>query len=119
MVNKIVLTLLALVLAISTLFYVNLNKTINITVDVEIVYEEEVKTISLFIPDDSSFIIELSKVYELDIKDGFLYKIDFLECSDNSNAYIAIYVNDSYSRYGISSLKLNDNDKVSFIYTLL
>lgn len=117
MFKKVVLTITAVVIAI--LIIIRSSITISdITVTVEIVHIDQKKETSLYIPKDSDFLTELKLIYDLKIDDGFLYKIDFLDLSEG-NAYIAIYINDKYSKYGINNLRLNDNDKVSFIYTEL
>ncbi len=118
MIKKIILTVIAISIAIivSLLF---LNKNDDITVEVEIINNDQKKSIELYIPEDSTFLKEINKIYDITIEDGFLYKIDFLDLTNDDKAYIAIYINDSYSKYGISNLKLNDKDKVSFIYTVL
>lgn len=116
--KKITLTIIALAIVAVTLTIINKkNENNDITVYVEIIKSDEKIEKEIVIKEDSTFLIELNNEFEIKIKDGFLYKIDFLECYDNE--YIAIYVNDKYSNYGISNLKLNDQDKISFIYTKL
>ncbi len=120
MFKKIILTVIAISIAIVAIIFINnSNNSNDITVEVEIVYNDNIKNTDIFIPNNSTFLIELKKVYDITIEDGFIYKIDFLDLSESSSAYIAIYVNDKYSQYGITNLKLNDKDKVSFIYTEL
>lgn len=119
MIKKIVLTSVALCIAILTLIIISINSSSGITVNVEIIKNDQIEETTLYIPEESSFVKEIVKVYDVLIEDGFLHKIDFLEVYNISYAYIAIYVNDSYSSYGINNLKLNDNDTVSFVYTLV
>lgn len=116
--KKILLTVVAIIIFIFVIvFNNNVNDESNITVYVEIIKDDLKVEEVIVICDESSFIIELKNNFELDIKDGYLYKVGFLECYDKTNSYIALYVNDNYSIYGIEKMKLNNNDKVSFIYT--
>lgn len=119
MIKKIILTIIGLIIISTTLIIVNLNSSDDITVRIEFIKDDIKVEDVLFIEDGSNFYSVLNEKYEIVIQNGFIFKIDFLEAYDNTQAYIALYVNDTYSMYGITNLKLNDNDKVSFIYTLI
>lgn len=118
MIKKILFTIIALCILCLTLFVQNIVSNKDMTIYVELIKDdiriEEVITIEK----DSTFLEELDKIFEIEIVGTALYKIDFIE-GNMQDDYIMIMVNDSYSMYGITNLKLNDNDKVSFIYTEL
>lgn len=118
MIKKILLTTIALIIICLTILIVNKEESNNeINITVKLVKEELVETKNLVITNDKSLFEILNENYDIEITNGFIYKIGFLEAYDNNEAYIAIYVNGSYANKGIQTLTLNDNDVLMFEYT--
>ncbi len=117
--KKIILTIIAVVLLITTLLIDKYVITDDMTIYIEIIKGEEKVEKEIYVGEDVTFIKALSDEFDVVVENKYLYKIDFLEAYDNKAAYIKILVNDEYSIYGVLNLKLNDKDKVSFVYTVL
>lgn len=117
--KKIILTIIALSLLCITILIDKYVITEDIIIYIEIVKDDVKKEETIIIEEGNTFIKKLNNEFELEIENGFIYKIDFLEAYDNTYAYISILINGEYSGYGINNLKLNDKDKVSFVYTLI
>lgn len=113
---KIILTIVSLFI-LSLVLVLNYNKKEEITFTVEIIKDDYKIEKEIFVQEGNTIYQELKNNFEIEVRDGFLYKIDFLEAYNNSEAYIAIYINDKYSSYGINNLNLESEDKLSFIYT--
>lgn len=118
MTKKIVLTIVSIVILVVVLLINNVDNKDKV-IYVEIINGDVIVEEVITITSESTFLIELNNVFDLEIQGGFLYKIDFLEAYDNKVAFISLYINDEFSSRGINNLILNDKDKVSFIYTVL
>lgn len=116
--KKIILTTMALLIIVVTIIISNNNNIVknDIKFTVKLVNEEVLVEKELFIKDETLFEV-LNNEFDIIINNGFITKIGILEANDDS--YIAIYVNGSYATKGIMSLTVNNNDVLSFEYTLL
>ncbi len=66
---------------------------------------------------DSSFHLS-SECQKLPLGSRVLLKIDNVE-TDWMNTFIAIYINDEYSNYGIDNIPLKNGDVIKFEYTVV
>lgn len=69
-----------------------------------------------FSKDDTLYDV-LKENYDIIEENGMLLKINELETLDTSKYFIKIYLNEEMANRGIKTLKINDGDKLSFVYT--
>ena len=71
-----------------------------------------------FTEDDNLFLI-LDKNYRIEYEEHFLGVILLCieeVCTDFNHSYISIYINNSYSMFGLESIPLREGDIYSFVY---
>ena len=118
---KIVVSILLVATVIITLVLTNKNEIKNDEIyNVNIVIsnqEEIIKNDNYQVKSDTTLFNLLDTNYEI-VYDETLYGIRLLGIdtiiTDFKSSYIAIYVDNKYSSYGISNIKLYDGIKISF-----
>ncbi len=113
---KIIASICALIILIGAIFFINRDVVVkDITITVEFIKFDDTITNEIIVKDN--LLESLRGEYELIIENGMIIKINNLE--SNSEYFIEIRVNDKFSNYGINNIKVDDGDKLSFIYRSL
>lgn len=116
--NKIIFSLIAIIILVVSIVYINIPKKdeTNINVIVEIIKDDRIEYTDIIIT-NGSLVDSLNENFEIVIENGMIKKIDFLEAYNTSEYFIKINVNDVFSLKGINNIILEEDDKISFIYT--
>ena len=117
---KILVSLILIGIAIGTFFIINHisnSGSGRINIKVYDINETMVSDKDIEFKKDDKLIDLLEKNYTIRTSSSkyglILYDIDSIK-TDFTTTYIAIYIDDKYSNYGISSIKLYDGMRISF-----
>lgn len=117
---KILVSLILIGIAIGTFFIVNHisnNGSGKINIKIYDINETMISDKDIEFKKDDKLIDLLEKNYTIRTSSSryglILYDIDSIK-TDFTTTYIAIYIDDKYSNFGISSIKLYDGMRISF-----